>query len=144
MRFLILLAFVLGTVYAQTHNCINGYKPSNYIGKRRVPTTCNLQQLDLIGSLEFLKAAKHLRQWFTRSFWIVMKVLLCVHIRPDWSKIWWRSWAKWRYDWRWYWSWKQVEGVFTSLLSTIINRFEPHFGLKRNLAACAAIKFPWA
>jgi hypothetical protein len=31
---------------------------------------------------------------------------------------------------------------FTSLLSTIINRFEPHFGLKRNLAACAAIKFP--
>ena len=46
VRFLILLVVVLGMVYAEPHKCTSEYKPSDYIGKRRVPTNCKVEQLD--------------------------------------------------------------------------------------------------
>ena len=44
-RSLILLALVLGTVYAEPYNCASSYEPSDYIGKVRVPTNCKVEQL---------------------------------------------------------------------------------------------------
>ena len=44
-RSLILPALVLGTVYAEPYNCASSYKPSDYIGKVRVPTNCKVEQL---------------------------------------------------------------------------------------------------
>lgn len=46
VKFLILFAVVFGKLCAQQHNCTNAYEPSKYIGETRVPTTCDLEQLD--------------------------------------------------------------------------------------------------
>ncbi|CAB4037185.1 collagen alpha-1(XIV) chain-like, partial, partial [Paramuricea clavata] len=141
-RFLILLAFVLGTVYGQTHNCENGYKPSSYIGKRRVPITCNLEQLDCPSSWKsgipegsetsapmIYQKFLNCHEGFTSCGYVPIdqksgEVLgqsgVTIGAGIDLGS--------------------KSRASFTSLYSTIVNKLEPYFGLKRNLAACAAIE----
>ena len=141
-RFVILLAFVPGTVYAQTHNCVYDYKPSSYIGKLRVPITCNLRQLDCPSSWKSgIPEGSE-----TSAPMIYQKFLNChegftscgyVPIDPKSGEVLGQSGVT------------IGAGVdlgsksrasFTSLSSTLVDKLEPYFGLKRNLAACAAIE----
>ncbi|CAB4033952.1 Hypothetical predicted protein [Paramuricea clavata] len=144
VRFLILLVFVLGAVYAQTHNCVYGYKPSSHIGKLRVPITCNLQQLDCPSSWKSgIPEGSE-----TSAPMIYQKFLNChegftscgyVPIDPKSGEILGESGVT------------VGAGVdlgnksrasLTSLSSTLVDKLEPYFGLKRNLAACAVIERP--
>ena len=143
-RFLILLAFVLGTVYAQTHNCENGYKPSSCIGKLRVPITCSLEQLDCPSSWKSgIPEGSE-----TSAPMTYQKFLNChegftscgyVSIDPKSGAVLGQSGVT------------IGAGVdlgsksrasFTSLSSTLVDKLESYFGLTRNLSACAVIEHP--
>jgi GH24 family phage-related lysozyme (muramidase) len=144
VRFSILLVFVLGTVYAQTYNCENDYKPADYKCKRRVPTDCKVEQLDCPTSWKsgIPKGSE------TSAPMIDDKFLYChegftlcgyVPIHRKSGEVLGQSGVT------------IGAGVdlgsksrasFTSLSSTLVDKLEPYFGLKRNLAACAAIELP--
>jgi GH24 family phage-related lysozyme (muramidase)/uncharacterized protein YegL len=144
VRFLILHVSVLGTVYAATHNCASNYQPSYYIGEHRVPTSCNLEQLDCPSSWK-----SGIPQGSETSVPIIYQKFLNCHesftlcgyvpIDPKSGEV------------------LEENGVtigagvdlgskswvsLMSLPSALVDKLDPYFGLKRNLAACAAIERP--
>jgi uncharacterized protein YegL len=146
VRFLILLPFVLGTVYAQTYNCSGDYNPSDYIGKLRVPTDCKLEQLDCPASWKsgIPKGSE------TSAPMIDQKFLNChegftlcgyVPIDPKSGAVLGQSGVTVGagVDFG-----SKSRAYFTSMnvSPTLVDKVEPYFGLKRNLAACAAIERP--
>ncbi len=143
VRFLILV-FVLGAVYAEPYNCANGYQPSYYVGKPRVPTNCKVEQLGCPSSWKTgipegtETSAPMIYQKFLNCH---EGFTLCGYVPID-SKS------------------GEVFGhsgvtigagvdlgsksraSFPSVSSKLVDKLEPYFGLKRNLAACAAIERP--
>ena len=116
----------------------------NYIGKLRVPITCNLRQLDCPSSWK----SGIPEGGETSAPMIYQKFLNChegftlcayVPIDPKSGEVLGQSGVT------------IGAGVdlgnksrayFTSLSSTLLDKLDPYFGLKRNLAACAAIERP--
>ncbi|CAB4009314.1 Hypothetical predicted protein [Paramuricea clavata] len=144
VRFLILLVFVVGMVYAEPYNCKGNYIQSDYIGKLRVPINCDLTRTDCPPSWKSgIPEGSE-----TSSPMIDQKFLNCqegftscgyVSIDPKSGAVLGQSGVT------------VGAGVdlgsksrasFTSLSSTLVDKLEPYFGLKRNLAACAAIERP--
>ncbi|CAB4040076.1 pesticin domain [Paramuricea clavata] len=144
VSFLILHVSVLGTVFAGTRNCASYYRPPYYIGEHRVPTTCNLEQLDCPSSWK-----SGIPQGSETSIPIIYQKFLNCHesftlcgyvpIDPKSGEV------------------LEENGVtigagvdlgskswvsFTSLPSVLVDKLDPYFGLKRNLAACTAIERP--
>ena len=143
-RSLILLALVLRTVYAEPYNCTNSYNSSHYVGEPRVPTNCKVEQLGCPSSWKsgIPKGTE------TSTPMIYQKFLNChegftlcgyVPINSTSGEVLGHSGVT------------IGAGVdlgskssasFPSVSSTLVNKLEPYFGLKRNLAACAAIERP--
>ena len=142
--FPILLAFVFGRVNAQQHNCNNTYEPSKYIGELRVPTSCKLEKSDCLRSWK-----SGVPEGSETSLPLVYRKFLTCHegflfcgyvpIDPKSGEVLGESGVT------------VGAGVdlgsksrasFSSLSSTLVDKLEPYFGLKRNLAACAAIERP--
>ena len=143
VRFLILV-FVLGTVYAEPYNCTNGYKSSNHFGEPRVPTNCKVEELDCPSSWKsgIPEGTEISAPMIYQNFLNCHEgFTLCgyVPIDPTSGEVLGHSGVT------------IGAGVdlgstsrvaFSSLSSTLVDRLEPYFGLKRNLAACAAIERP--
>ena len=142
--FPILLAFVFGRVNAQQHICNNTYEPSKYIGELRVPTSCKLEKLDCPSSWK-----SGVPEGSETSLPLVYRKFLTCHegstscgyvpIDPKSGEVLGESGVT------------IGAGVdlgsksrasLASLSSTLVDKLEPYFGLKRNLAACAAIERP--
>ena len=142
--FPIFLAFVFGRVNAQQQNCNNTYEPSKYIGELRVPTSCKLEKLDCPRSWK-----SGVPEGSETSLPLVYRKFLTCHegftlcgyvpIDPKSGEVLGESGVT------------VGAGVdlgsksrasFASLSSTLVDKLEPYFGLKRNLAACAAIERP--
>ena len=142
--FPILLAFVFVRVNGQQHNCNNTYEPSKYIGELRVPTSCKLEKLDCPPSWK-----SGIPEGSETSLPLVYRKFLTCHegftlcgyvpIDPKSGEVLGESGVT------------VGAGVdlgsksrasFASLSSTLVDKLEPYFGLKRNLAACAAIERP--
>jgi GH24 family phage-related lysozyme (muramidase) len=144
-RLLILLVFVLGTVYAEPYKCRGVYNPSDYIGKLRVPNNCDvIKQPDCPSSWKsgipegsetsapmIYQNFLNCHEGFTSCGYVPIdpksgEVLgqsgVTVGAGVDLRS---KSWAS-----------------FTSLSSTLVDKLEPYFGLKRHLAACATIERP--
>jgi uncharacterized protein YegL/GH24 family phage-related lysozyme (muramidase) len=144
-RFLILLVFVLGTVHAEPYKCRGVYNPSDYIGKLRVPNNCDIiKQPDCPSSWKsgipegsetsapmIYQNFLNCHEGFTSCGYVPIdpksgEVLgqsgVTVGAGVDLRS---KSWAS-----------------FTSLSSTLVDKLEPYFGLKRHLAACATIERP--
>ncbi|XP_028400204.1 vitrin-like [Dendronephthya gigantea] len=136
--------FVFYTASAEPYTCEEEYRPSNYIGSLRVPTNCNVQRLDCPPSWK----SGIPNGIETSSPMIDVKFLKChegftfcgyVPIDPNSGKVLGQSGVT------------IGAGVdlgskssssFTLLSRTLVNKLEPYFGLKRNLAACAANERP--
>ena len=144
MRPISLLLVLLGTVYGEPYRCNNNYKPTEYTGNFRVPTSCKTEQLDCPPSW---KAG--IPQGSETSAPIIYKTFLHCHegftlcgyvpIKPGSGEVLGQSGVT------------IGAGVdlgskssssFASLPSTLVDKVEPYFGLKTNLAACAAIERP--
>ncbi|CAB4042694.1 collagen alpha-6(VI) chain-like, partial [Paramuricea clavata] len=144
VRFLILLVFVVGMVYAEPYNCKGNYIQSDYIGKLRVPINCDLTRTDCPSSWKsgIPEGSETSAPMIDQKFLNCQEgFTLCgyVSIDPKSGAV------------------LGQRGVtigagvdlgsksrasFTSLSSTLVDKLEPYFGLKRNLAACAAIERP--
>ncbi len=144
VRSLILLALVLGTVFAEPYNCASSYKPSDHIGQTRVPSNCKVEQLGCPPSWKsgIPKGTE------TSAPMIYHKFLNChegftlcgyVPIDPRSGEVLGHSGVT------------IGAGVdlgsksrasFPSVSSTLVDNLEPYFVLKQNLAACAAIERP--
>ncbi len=144
VRSLILLALVLGTVFAEPYNCASSYKPSDHIGQTRVPSNCKVEQLGCPPSWKsgIPKGTE------TSAPMIYQKFLNChegftlcgyVPIDPRSGEVLGHSGVT------------IGAGVdlgsksrasFPSVSSRLVQKLEPFFGLKQNLAACAAIERP--
>ncbi|CAB4035805.1 Uncharacterised [Paramuricea clavata] len=144
VRYSILLVFVLGTVYAQTNNCETEYKPADYKCKRRVPTDCKVEQLDCPTSWKsgipegsetsapmIYQKFLNCHEGFTlcgyvpihrRSGEVLGQSGVTIGAGVDLGS--------------------KSRASFASLSSTLVDKLEPYFGLKRNLAACAVIERP--
>ncbi len=144
VRSLVFFALVFGTVYAELYNCTNNYKPSDYTGKLRVPTSCTVEQLDCPSSWKsgVPKGTE------TSAPMIYQKFLYChegftlcgyVPIDPRSGEVLGHSGVT------------IGAGVdlgsksrasFPSVSSTLVDKLEPYLKRKRNLAACAVIERP--
>ena len=142
--FLILLLFVFGTVYAEPYNCASRYKPSEYVGKRLAPKDCNVEHPGCPSSWKSGVPEGS----DTSTPMIYDKFLNChegftlcgyVPIDPKSGEVLGHSGVT------------IGAGVdlgsknrasLTSLPGRLVDKLEPYFGLKRNLAACAAIERP--
>jgi hypothetical protein len=141
VRFVILV-FALGAAYAEPYQCVNGYTPSYYVGRTRVPFSCQTEKLDCPSSWKSgIPAGTE-----TSSPVIYQTFLNChegftlcgyVPINPNSGQVLGRSGVT------------IGAGVdlgsksrasFPTVSSAIVGKLEPYFGLKRNLAACAAIE----
>ena len=143
-RSFIFLSLVLGTVYAEPYSCTNGYRPLDYTGKLRVPTSCKVEDLGCSPSWKsgIPEGSK------TSTPMIYEKFLNChegftlcgyVPIDPGSGKVLGHSGVT------------IGAGVdlgsksrasLTSLPSRLVDKLEPYVGLKQNLAVCAAIERP--
>ncbi|CAB4015951.1 collagen alpha-1(XII) chain-like [Paramuricea clavata] len=144
-RLLILLVFVLGTVYAEPYKCRGVYNPSDYIEKFRVPNNCDI-----------------IKQSYCPSSWksgipegsetsapmIYQNFLNCheaftscgyVPIDPKSGEVLGHSGVT---IGRGVDLGSKSRASFVSLSSTLVDKLEPYFGLKRNFAACATIERP--
>ena len=144
VRFLILLVFVLGTIYADPDKCTSEYKPSDYIGKRRVPINCKLEQLDCPTSWKsgIPQGSESSAPMIDQKFLNCHEgFTLCgyVPIDPKSGEVLGQSGVTVGAGVDF--GSKSMASV-TSLSSTLVDKLEPYFGLKRNLAACAAIERP--
>ena len=144
VRFLILLVFVVGIVYAEPYNCKGNYIQSDYIGKLRVPINCDLTRTDCPSSWKsgIPEGSETSAPMIDQKFLNCQEgFTLCgyVSIDPKSGAVLGQSGI--------------TIGVgvdlgsksrtsFTSLSSILVDKLEPYFGLKRNLAACAAIERP--
>ncbi|CAB4040546.1 Hypothetical predicted protein, partial [Paramuricea clavata] len=134
----------LGTVYAQTFNCSGDYNPSEYIGKRRVPIDCKVEQLDCPASWKsgIPKGSETSAPMIDKKFLNCHEgFTLCgyVPINPKSGEVIGQSGVTigCGVDLG-----NKSRASFTSLSSTIVNKLEPYFGLIGNLASCAAIEHP--
>ena len=135
---------VLGTVSAVPYNCRSSYQPSVYAGQSRVPRNCSTEQLNCPSSwksgipkgsetsapmiyLNFL--FRH--EGFTLCGYVPINqktgdVLgqsgVTIGAGVDLGR--------------------KSRASFPTVSSTIVDKLEPYFGLKGNLAACAAIEHP--
>ena len=144
VRNLIFLELVLGTVSAIPYNCTTSYQPSAYVGESRVPSNCETVQLNCPASWKsgipkgsetnapmiyqnFLSC----HESFTLCGYVPIKtetgevlgqsgVTICAGVDLG----------------------NKTRASFPKVPSTIVNKLEPYFGLKGNLAACAAIEHP--
>ena len=141
---LLILVFVLATVHADPFNCADRYRQSYYIGVLRVPTSCKLEKLDCPSSWK----SGIPEGTETSAPMIYQKFLSChegftkcgyVPINPKSGQVLGQSGVT------------IGAGVdlgsksrasFPTMSSTIVDQLEPYFGLKGNLAACAAIELP--
>jgi hypothetical protein len=146
VRLSILLVFVLGTLYAQTFNCSGVYNPSDYTGKLRVPTDCKLEQLDCPASWKsgIPEGSETSAPMIDQKFLNCHEAFtLCgyVPIDPNSGAVLGQTGVT------------VGAGVdfgsksrtsFTSLSisSALVDKVGPYFGLKGNIAACAAIERP--
>ena len=138
------VVFVFGRVYTQQHNCKNAYKPSDYIGQPRVPTSCKVEQLNCPPSWK-----SGIPEGSVTSLPMVYQKFLTCHegftlcgyvpIKPNSGEVLGQSGVT------------IGAGVdlgnksrasFASLPSTLVDKLDPYVGLKQNLAACAAIERP--
>ena len=144
MKFLILV-FVFDKAYAEQYKCKNAYNPSDYTGQPRVPSSCKVEQQDCPPSWKSgIPEGSE-----TSPPMVYQKFLTChegftlcgyVPIDPKSGEVLGQS------------GLTIGAGVdlgsksrasFASLSNkTLIDKVEPYFGLKRNLAACAAIERP--
>ena len=140
----VLFVLLFGRVHAQQHNCINSYNPWYYTGERRVPTSCNLENLNCpiswkSGIPEGSETAIPLI--YERFLTCHESSSLCgyVPIDPKSGEVLGQSGVT------------IGTGVdlgskswisFSSLPSALVDQLRPYFGLKGNLAACAAIERP--
>ncbi|CAB4009313.1 collagen alpha-6(VI) chain-like [Paramuricea clavata] len=146
VRFLILLALVLGMIYAEPYNCRGVYNPSDYIGKLRVPTDCKVEQLDCPASWKsgIPKGSETSAPMIYQTFLNCHEgFTLCgyVPIDPKSGDVLGQSGVTIGagVDFG-----SKSRAYFTSLSISpaLVDKVEPYFGLKRNLAACAAIERP--
>ena len=134
----------LVVVFGAVNDCESAYNPSDYVGNLRVPTNCKVEQLNCPRSWK----SGVPQGGETSAPMIYQKFLHChegftscgyVPIDPKTGKV------------------LRQSGVtigggvdlgskssssFASLSSTLVHKVEPYFGLKTNLAACAAIERP--
>ena len=141
---LLIFVFVFGSVHGQQHICAKGYNPSNYVGELRVPPSCKVEKLDCPRSWK-----SGIPQGSETSPPLVYQKFLTCHegksrcgyvpINPKSGEVLGQS------------GLTIGAGVdlgsksrasFASSSSTLVYKLEPYLGLKRNLAACAAIERP--
>ena len=141
---LILLVVVLRTAYAVPYTCTKSYQPSVYAGQSKVPSNCKVEQLNCQTSWKsgipegseisppmvyqnFLSC----HEGFTLCGYVPInqktgEVLgqsgVTIGAGVDLGS--------------------KSRASLPTVSSTIVDKLEPYFGLKRNLAACAAIEFP--
>ena len=139
-----ILVFVFDKAYAEQYKCKNAYNPSDYIRQPRVPTTCKVEQQDCPPSWKSgIPEGSE-----TSPPMVYQKFLTChegftlcgyVPIDPKSGEVLKQS------------GLTVGAGVdlgsksrasFASLSNTLVDKLEPYFGLKQNLAACAAIERP--
>ena len=141
-RSLILLALVLGTVYAEPYNCTNSYNSLHYVGEPRVPTNCKVEQLGCPSSWKsgvpkgsetsvpmIYQKFLNCHEGFTLCGYVPInstsgEVLghsgVTIGAGVDLGN--------------------KSSASFPSVSNTLVDKLEPYFGLKRNLAACAGIE----
>ena len=144
VRSLILLALVLGTVYAEPYKCASSYKPSDYIGKVRVPTNCKVEDQRCPPSWKsgipegsetstpmIYEKFLNCHEGFTVCGYVPLNTTtgevlghsgVTIGAGVDLGS--------------------KSRASFPSVSSTLVDKLETYFGLKRNLAACAAIERP--
>ena len=142
--FLILSSSVPGTVYAEPYKYASRYEPSNYVGKRLAAEDCNVEQLRCPSSWKSgipegsETSAPMIHEKFLNCH---EGFTLCgyVPIDPKSGEVLGHSGVT------------IGAGVdlgsksrasFPSVSSALVDKLEPYFSLKRNLAACAAIERP--
>ena len=141
---LLIFVFVFGSVHGQQHTCAKGYSPSDYIDELRVPLSCEVEKLDCPPSWK-----SGIPEGSETSLPLVYRKFLTCHegftlcgyvpIDPKSGEVFGEGGVT------------IGAGVdlgsksrasFASLSSTLVDKLEPYFGLKRNLAACAALERP--
>ena len=144
VHFSIFFLFVSGWVHAQQHNCQNAYEPSKYTGELRVPTSCKVEQLNCPRSWKSgipEGSEISLPMVYQRFLTCHEGFTLCgyVPIKPKSGEVLGQSGVTIGadVDLR-----SKSRASFASLPSTLVDKLEPYFGLKQNLAACAAIERP--
>ena len=146
VRFLILLVFVLGMIYAEPYNCKGDYNPSDYIGKLRVPTDCKVEQLDCTASWKsgIPEGSESSVPMIDQKFLNCHEgFTLCgyVPIDPKSGEVLGHSGVTVGagVDFG-----SKSTAYFTSLSISpaLVDKVEPYFGLEQDLAACAAIERP--
>ena len=139
---LLIVVFVLAAVHADPYKCTGPYPASYYVGYLRVPTSCELVDLDCPSSWK----SGIPEGTETSAPMIYQKFLSChegftkcgyVPINPKSGEVLGQSGVT------------IGAGVdlgsksrasFPTVPGFIVNKLEPYFGLKRNLAACVAIE----
>ena len=130
---------------AQQHDCASGYNPPDYIGKLQVPTSCKRNQAQCPPSWK-----SGIPEGSETSVPMVYQKFLTCHegftlcgyvpINPKSGEVLGQSGVTIGagVDLE-----SKSRASFASLLSTLVDKLEPYFGLKQNLAACAAIERPY-
>ena len=143
-RFFIFVFAILDVVNAEQHNCKSAYNPSTYIGNLRVPTSCKSEQLDCPRSWKsgVPEGGETSAPMIYKDFLVCQEGFTScgyVPIDPKTGKVLGQSGVT------------IGAGVdlgskssssFASLSVTLVGQLEPYFGLKTDLAACAAIERP--
>ena len=140
----LVLVLVVGTVSAVPYNCTKSYEPSVYVGQSRVPSNCIVEQLNCKTSWKsgIPKGSETSAPMIYQTFLSCHEGLtLCgyVPINTETGEVLGQSGVT------------IGAGVdlgnktrtsFPTAPSTIVDKLESYFGLKGNLAACAAIEQP--
>ena len=143
-RNLILLVLFLGTASAVPYNCTKTYEPSVYVGQSRVPSNCTVEQLNCPTSWKsgIPEGSETSAPMIYQNFLSCHEgFTLCgyVPINQKTGEVLGQSGVT------------IGAGIdlgsksrasFPKVSSTIVDKLEPYFGLKGNLAACAAIELP--
>ena len=140
----ILILIALRTVSAVPYNCTSRYQPSVYVGQSRVPSNCTVEQISCQTSWKsgIPKGSETTAPMIYQNFLSCHEgFTLCgyVPINQKSGEVLGQSGVT------------IGAGVdlgnktmssFPTVSSTIVDKLEPYFGLKGNLAACAAIEHP--
>ena len=144
VKLLILLVFAFGCVYSEVYSCQNAYNPSDHIGELRVQTNCKVEQLNCPPSWK-----SGIPEGSETSLPMVYRKFLTCHegltscgyvpIKPNSGEVLGQSGVTIGagVDLG-----SRTRASFTSLSNALVDKLEPYFGLKQNLAACAAIERP--
>ena len=138
------LTLVQLTVCAEHHTCTHGFQPSNYIGERRVPISCRIEQRDCPTSWKsgIQEGSETTGILIDPTFLTCHESFtLCGYVTIDTNS----GEALRRsgvtigggVDLG-----SQPKASFMSLPNTTVDKLEPYLGLKGRFAACAAIEHP--